>query len=394
MRLRLQPDLHQALALADACAQARFVWNLGLEQRNMYRPAFGPTPGFVRQTAQLTEARAAHRWLAAGSQTVQQQALKDLDQAFSNWWKRPDRFGRPTWRIAGVHEGFRQVAVKPHHVRRVSHRWGTVHVPKIGPVKFRMSRDVPDVKSYRITQDRAGRWWVAFAHIPPQIDGPGDGTIVGIDRGVAVSFQTSDDRQWQTPECTTGERQHLLRLQRKLARQRKGWNRRDRTKRCIARLKAREADRRKDLIEQATTELARTCDVVRIEDLKVANMVKSASGTIEEPGTNVAQKRGLNRSISKQGWTIFADRLDDKIGARCQRVPAADTSRRCSRCGHTALENRESQAVFRCRVCDHTDNADVNAAINIAAGHAVTGRGDLGNSRSTKRQPQLVLLSG
>src|SRR5215208_4789778 len=145
-----------------------------------------------------TAARAEHGWLAAGSQTVQQQALRDFAQAMRNFFTGTHR--RPTWRKAGVHEGFRQVAVKPHHVKRLNRRFGRVWVPKIGWVRFRLSRPVPDgVKSYRVTRDRAGRWHVAFAHIPDAIAGPGDRSMVGIDRGVAVAAALSTGELLHAP---------------------------------------------------------------------------------------------------------------------------------------------------------------------------------------------------
>lgn len=388
MRFRIYPTVEQEAGLREHCAHARFLWNLALEQMNLYRPEWGPTPSYVDQARQLTEARKANDWLASGSTNVQQQALRDLRQAFQNWWGNPGHFGRPSWRKAGLHEGFRQVAVKPHHIERVSRRWATLVVPKIGKVRFRITRSIPvdDVKSYRVIMDRRGRWHVCFALIPDPIEGPGDGTIVGIDRGIAVDYQSSDGRRWDVPALSDTERRRL-RLERKLARQQKGSNRRARTKLAIARIKAREADRRKDAIEKATTELARTVDMVRIEDLKVRQMMRSAKGTVEEPGRNVRAKAGLNRSIAETGWTMFATRLGHKIGDRLQVVPAAYTSQRCSCCGHTAPENRESQAVFKCVACGHRDNADVNAAKNIAAGHAVRARGESPLGDSMNREP-------
>ena len=90
--------------------------------------------------------------------------------------------------MAGRNEGFRVVAVKPSKVRRLSRRIGEVWVPKVGWVRFRWSRAVPQgVKSYRVTMDRAGRWHVAFAVIPAPVPAPGNGRAVGFDRGVAVS---------------------------------------------------------------------------------------------------------------------------------------------------------------------------------------------------------------
>jgi len=112
--------------------------------------------------------------------------------------------------------------------------------------------------------------------------------------------------------------------------------------------------------------------------------------TWRKAGTNVAQKRGLNHQISRQGWGLLVARLKHKAAGRLEYVPAAYTSQRCSRCGHVAPENRKSQAVFACVACDAGPcNADVNAARNIAAGRAVPARGDLGASRSVNREPQL-----
>jgi putative transposase len=179
-------------------------------------------------------------------------------------------------------------------------------------------------------------------------------------------------------------------LQQRLARARRGSNRRARTKLAIARLKARETDRRKDWVEKATTDIARRFDTIRIEALDVRAMTRSARGTVDQPGARVAQKRGLNRGIGRSGWGLLAARLQHKAFGRVEQILAAYTSQRCSVCGHVAPGNRKSQAVFECKACTAGPcNADVNAARNIAAGRAVTARGDLGGSRSTNREPQL-----
>ncbi|MFL6295247.1 MAG: hypothetical protein ACJ75M_05315, partial [Actinomycetes bacterium] len=101
--------------------------------------------------------------------------------------QRPAAPSPPSWRKRGRREGFRIVAVDPQDVRRVSRGWGVVLVPKLGWVRFRWSRAVPAARSYRVTRDRAGRWYVAFAAVPPAIPAPGNGQVVGVDRGVAVS---------------------------------------------------------------------------------------------------------------------------------------------------------------------------------------------------------------
>jgi putative transposase len=180
--------------------------------------------------------------------------------------------------------------------------------------------------------------------------------------------------------------------QRKSARARRGSHRCRDARAAAARLKAREADRRKDWAEKTSTGLARRFDVIRVEDLAIKSMMRSARGTKDTPGTNVAAKAGLNRSIGKAGWGLLVRRLEDKAPGRVEKVPPAYASQRCSACGHTAKESRESQAAFRCAACHFACNADVNAARNIAAGHAVKARGGDGSTRPVNREPQLALL--
>ncbi len=390
-RYRLYPMGPQEAALSEHGAHARFVWNLGLEQRSMWRKGRGPIPGFAEQCRQLTEARAASGWLAAGSQTVQQQALRDLDRAFADFFAGSHRY--PRWRKAGQHEGFRIVGAQALRVRQDNRRWSSVLVPKVGWVRFRRSRALGDARSYRITQDRAGRWHIAFAVVPAPIPAPGTGEVVGVDRGVTVSAALSTGELLHAPGLRPTEADRLRRLQRRLARAQRGSNRRKALVVKIARLRAREADRRKDWADKTSTDLARRFDTIFLEDLRIVSMTHSAKGTVEAPGRNVRAKTGLNRGILGSCWGLLAQRLDDKAPGRVVKINPAFTSQTCSVCGHCARENRESQAVFSCVACRHTENADVNAARNIAAGHAVTGRGDTAAlGRSVKRQPRHARL--
>ncbi|SRR6266851_1362193 len=393
-RYRLLPSPAQEAALRDHCGHARFTWNLAVEQHSHWRPGRTSAPGYLEQCRQLTAARAEHPWLAAGSQMVQQQALRDFAQATAAFFDPENRAGRPSWRKAGRNGGFRVVAVKPGEVRRLSRHTGEVRVPKAGWVRFRWSRPVPPgAKSYRITLDRTGRWHVAFAVIPDPIAGPGNGQTVGIDRGVAVSAALSTGEMLTAPGLSLGRRQRLRRLQRRLARARPGSNRRARVKLAIARLRARETDRRKDWAEKASRDIARRFDLIRVEDLQIRNMTRSAKGTRENPGRNVRQKAGLNREIMRSGWGLLVRRLEDKAPGRVEKINPAFTSQRCSACGYVDGKSRESQAVFRCTACGFACNADVNAARNIAAGHAVTARGGDGVARPVNREPQLLLQS-
>jgi putative transposase len=382
----------QVKALLEHCAHARFMWNLCVEQESHYRPGRGRMPGFAGRCRQLTEARAEYPWLAAGSAIVQQQALRDHAQAMANYFAGTHR--RPTWRKAGRDEGFRIVHLKPGDIRRVSRHRGQVRVPKVGWIAFRWSRPVPqDVKSCRVTRDVAGRWHVSFAAIPAPTPGPRTGNIVGVDRGVAVAAALSTGELLSAPKLSDRERARLVRLQRRLARAEKGSCRRKHIKLAIAKLRAREIDRRRDWAEKTSTDLARRFEVIRVEDLRIRNMTRSAKGTTDKPGKNVRQKAGLNQSILASAWGLLVRRLEDKAPDRIEKVNPAFTSQRCSACGHVDAKSRESQAAFACTACGYACHADVNAARNIAAGRAVTARGGTPPGEPANRDPQPVLLN-
>jgi transposase len=390
-RYRLFPTPTQEAVLRGHCAHARYVWNLAVEQHAHWRPGRTGAPRYLEQCRQLTEARAEHPWLATGSQMVQQQALRDFAQAVAAFIDRRNPAGRPSWRKAGRDEGFRIVAVKPGEVRRLSRHVGVVRVPKAGWVRFRWSRAVPaGVKSCRVTRDQAGRWHVAFAAIPAPVPAPGNGQAVGIDRGVTVSAALSTGELLHVPGLTSREQARLRRLERKLARAKRRSARRGRVRLAIARIKARETDRRKDWAEKASTDIARRFDLIRVEDLQIPSMTRSAKGTAQAPGRNVRAKSGLNREILRSGWGLLVRRLADKAPGRVEKVNPAFTGQRCSVCGHVDPKSRESQARFVCTACGFAANADLNAARNIAAGRAVTARGGFRVAGPVNREPHLL----
>jgi len=327
-RYRLVPTPAQEAVLRGHCAHARFVWNLAVEQHAHWRPGRKGAPSYLEQCRQLTAARAEHPWLAAGSQMVQQQALRDFAQAMAAFFDPGSPAGRPSWRKAGRDEGFRIVGRRGRQwdVRRLSRKVGEVWVPKAGWVRFCWSRAVPmGVKSYRVTMDRAGRWHVAFAAIPDPIPAPGNGQAVGIDRGVVVSAALSTGELLHSHGLTACERTRLRRLERKLTRARRGSNRRRRVTLAIARLRARETDRRKDWAEKTSTDIARRFDVIRVEDLQISNMTRSARGTREHPGRNVRAKWWMSTRCPATRPPTCRARRPWSRSPRCTRTTSTGT---------------------------------------------------------------------
>jgi transposase len=216
--------------------------------------------------------------------------------------------------------------------------------------------------------------------IPAPIPAPGTGKAVGIDRGVVITAALSTGEKLHCPGLTGRERARLRKAERRMARAPRGSPEQRAERAHIARLRAREADRRRDRYEKTSTGLARRFDLIRFEDLRIKTMTRSAHGTPENPGRNVRQKAGLNRAILAQGWGLLVRRTRDKAPGRVEMVTAAYTSVKCSACGWIDKDSRDSQAGFRCVHCGFTCNSDENAAINIAAGHA-------GGTPSSVREP-------
>lgn len=147
------------------------------------------------------------------------------------------------------------------------------------------------------------------------------------------------------------------------------------------RLLHRENVRDRNKMHRETTEIVRNHDAIFVEDLQVKNMMRSAKGTVEEPGRNVAQKTGLNRSMSEQAWSTFFFMLEykaERAGTRFEKVDPKYTSQTCSRCGTVDAESRKDER-FRCVHCGFTDDADHNAAVNVLSrGMSIWGFSDAG----------------
>lgn len=389
--LSLTPE--QAWKLDNQGHAARTLWNLLHDWWTM-------TPKCQRSLAAadqvIRQARKEIEWLGALPAQAAQQVLKQYHRAWVNCWQgraqAPNFKSRIRTRMAvDIPQG------RDLQVKRLSRHWGQVFIPRVGLVRFRWTKDLPVGKRAgkinRITGARlvkeASGWHIVFrvqADLPEPV--PQDGPTVGIDRGIAVPLALSDGTHREHgPWLTPGEAGRLRRLEKAAARKRRqrkpgerNSNRLTRTYAQIARLRATATRRARDWQHQTTTGLAETFGVIGVEDLTITSMVKSARGTVEDPGKNVRQKAGLNRAIAGEAWgrtvELLAYKLADR-GGQLVKVPAPGTSQRCSACGLTTPGNRETQARFVCKAdgCGYEANADSNAARNIkhAAGHAVSG---------------------
>jgi len=388
-RYRLEFTASQAAhaeRVADCC---RFVWNIALEQRRAaLELRASKYPGYVSQAKEMAALKSELPWLREAPSHCLQQALLDLDRGCRRHgtrrihWRAKHRWS-PSFRFP-----------YPIHirVRRMSRRWGEVVLPKFGPCRFRWSRDLGGAIRHVTVKHDGRSWTLSFCIDDGRAEALPNGLpSVGIDRGVVVAVATSEGISYNRSFRTPVEARRLVRLQRRLACRRQGSVRRKRTSYAIWRMRERERQRRQDFVQRTAHTVASTHGVVVLEDLRVRAMTGSAKGTIETPGRNVAQKKGLNRAILNKGWGQFRLALISQgreHGCEVVVVPPAFTSQTCSNCRHVAAESRESQACFRCVACGFECHADMNAArVILAAGQAVPGRGGLARGQPVKRQP-------
>lgn len=364
IQIRLYPTPEQVSLFRRTAGLCRLVYNLALDQRRMFGRR-GRTISYNTQAAELSSLKAEFPFVAEAPHHCLQQALVNLDRAYKRFWAGESKAPRHKRRRDG--DSFRFPDPKQFSLSD-----GELKLPKAGLVKGIVSRALPsDAKIKSVTVLRDGTWWVASLQYEVEVAVPVDRSsdpMIGIDLGVTQPIVTSNGDVFKLPKISKRRRLRQRRLQQQIARTKKGSNNR---RRAVARLSAhaaKDARVRRDVIEKVTTHLAKNHGCIAMEDLRIKNMTASAAGTVEEPGRNVRQKAGLNRSILEVSPGIIRLRLRQKLaasGGMLLLVPAAYSSQRCSRCGTIDASNRLTRDRFECIACGFEADADINAAENL-----------------------------
>ena len=376
-RFRLEPNEAQERFCRQTAGACRFIKNLCLEQRSMAWSFGRHSVGFAAQCASMADLKEMLPWLAEAPSQVLQQALKDLDRAFQNFFKHVADY--PTFHKKGSHDGFR--VQQGFEVDETQHQ---VKLPKIGWVRYRQGRGKSarklkgEVRSITVSRD-GDDWFVSIlckqeVATPPAVHG----FAVGADLGVAKAIALSTGEFLEVLGMTKAEQKKLAKLQQAMSKKKRFSKNWQKLKRRIARLHSTVARRRRDSINKATTYLAKNHRLIVIEDLRVKNMTRSPKPKADpdQEGSflpnGAAAKAGLNRAVLDKGFGEIRRQLDYKhvwYGSQLLAENPAYTSQKCSRCGHTEAGNRKSQTDFCCLKCGHTENADTNASKNtLSAG--------------------------
>jgi putative transposase len=393
-KFELMPNGQQRHAMRGFAGSCRFVFNKALALQQQRYEQREKKLGYAGLCKLLTEWRNGSEtpWLKNAPVHPLQQALKNLERAYTNFFMKRTNF--PRFKKKGQNESFRYPDSKQIKLDQGNSR---IFVPKLGWLRYRNSRPVQGAIRNATVSLSGGKWFVSI-QTERDIEQPlpKATSAIGIDVGIARFATLSDGSHIEAKNSFRKHESRLARLQRAMSRKKKFSNNWRKAKARVQKIYVRIGNVRRDFLHKTTTTISQNHAMVCIEDLQVKNMSKSAVGTSESPGKNVRTKSGLNKAILDQGWVEFRRQLEYKLawqGSWLIAVAPQNTSRTCPCCSHVSSSNRQTQARFLCVACGFEEHADLVGAMNILArGHRVAACGErVQSGRSVKQEPTEVI---
>ncbi|GAA3668171.1 RNA-guided endonuclease InsQ/TnpB family protein [Streptomyces iranensis] len=374
-KYRFYPTDAQAAELSRTFGCVRKVYNMALAARTQAWVR-GERINYSRTSAMLTAWKKTEElaYLNEVSSVPLQQALRHLQAAFTNFFAKQAKYPRFKSRKRSRNSA-------EYTTSAFRFRDGELTLAKMSePLNIVWSRHLPEgaqPSTVTVSHDSADRWFVSLLCEDPAVGPlPATDAAIGVDVGLDHLLTFSTGEKIVNPRYERRDRARLARAQRALARKARGDGaNRAKARRAVARVHARIADRRRDLLHKITTRLVRENQVVVIEDLTVRNMVKNGA---------------LACAISDAAWREFRTMLEYKAQWYGREVIAVDrwfpSSKLCSNCGNLAEVMPLHVRTWTCGDCGVTHDRDVNAANNLlAAGLAVSVCG--AGVRSQRRTP-------
>jgi len=386
-KFELMPNGEQTRVMRQYAGACRFVYNKALAWQNVQYQADNSFKfSYTKIANLLPQWKYELPWLKDAPSQSLQQSLKNLEASFINFFAKRSDF--PRFKKKGMSDSFKF----PQGFKLEQHN-NRIFLPKLGWIRYRNSREVLGIVKNITVSHKFGKWYASI-QTEREVETPVHPSVsaVGIDVGIAQFATLSNGQMVDALNSFKQKQQRLARYQRAMSRKVKFSSNWHKAKQRVNKLHTHIANARRDFLHKCSTDISQNHAMIFVEDLKVANMSRSASGTLEAPGRSVKAKSGLNRSILDQGWFEFKRQLTYKqqwLGGDVLAVPAHYTSQRCSCCGTVSKDNRTTQARFACVSCGYEVNADLNAAKNIlAAGYAVLACGEMvQQGRSVKHEP-------
>ena len=352
-RYELDPNAGQQSLLAKHAGTARYAfnWGLGLCKERLENHQSGPHAAELHRLWNVFK-RDNASWWAEVSKCAPQEALRDLDRAFRNFWegrKEGRSIGFPTFRKKGEHDAFRltgSIHVLPQHV----------FLPRLGAIRTKEGTEKFQgrILSASVVRE-ADRWYVSLTVERDRPDPvPVVGEVAGIDLGLTTFAVLSNGTRIASPKALEQSLRKLRRLSKAHSRKQNGSKNRKRSAMRLARLHRRIRNQRQDFLRKTTTTLTKTKSVIVVEDLHVRGMIRN---------------RHLSRHIADAGWSEFRRMLTYKTvwyGSRLVVAPRFfASSKTCSACGAVKDELPLSERIYRCDTCGAVMDRDLNAATNL-----------------------------
>ena len=374
-RYRLYPNEAQKAELARTFGCSRWVYNWALETKTKVYYQDEESLSFTDLSGRLTSKKKEEEteWLSEVSAVTLQQSLRNLNQAFTNFFEGRAEYpsfkskkGDQTARYVGTAFDLREDRSNSSGGKR------KLRLSKMpGLINIRWSRQLPsEPSSCTVTKNAAGQYHVCFVcteevQLLPRVNGEGgDLEFVGVDLGIESLVTLSTGEKVGNPRWFENEYERLRPEQQKLSRKEKGSNSWERQRKRVAKVHQRIQDRRKDFIEKLTTRLVENFDVIVVEDLSVKNMQR------REASAASVQNKNLAHHISQAGWNQIVRRLKDKCKWYGRTLVIADkwfpSSQRCSECGHVDGKKPLGVRGWTCSECGEHHDRDINAAKNLS----------------------------
>ena len=347
-KYRIYPTKEQAILIHKHIGCSRFIYNLALETKSYAYNNYNHSYSYSDLSSELKHLKKDHPWLKEVNSQTLQAALKDLDRAYSNFFKGIAQF--PKYKSRNNPKRSFRI---PQNVSIEDNR---LHIPKMGKkgikvAYHRLHEGI--IKNATISYHSSGKYFVSLTCDDGKpLPSPNKITkddIVGIDMGLKDFYVTSTGERLSTPKYYRKSESKLRYLQRIYSKY-KG----KRTKEKIAKLHLRISDQRKDFLHKASTKLVSDNTALAIEDLSVKNMIKN---------------RRLSKSIADVGWGVFRTMLEYKSAHQDKELLVINryepSSKKCNCCGHINRSLQLSDRVWTCSVCKTEHDRDLNAALNI-----------------------------
>ena len=352
--------------IAEVLRESARLYNAALEEwRWAYKS--GVSVSLYSQYRELTAIRAGDPFWGDISVQVGRGVLRRADRARQSFYRRASNGETPGYPRFKSSRRWHTIELANVDISMLRPRgdYCAIRIKGLPEIRLRKGVALPEdtPKALSITQ-RGRRLFVNLTYEVGIVTLPRSDAAVGIDMGVSDRLALSNGER---VERRRKPNKQLAGMQRRLSGCKKGGHRWRKRKAVLANHQHRERVRNRNECHWITTDLVRRFGLIAVEDLNISNMTRSAAGTLENSGTGVAQKRGLNRSITEQTWGLLRTQLAYKAEWASRELAVVDpkfTSQRCSCCGVVSAEHRQRKR-YDCAECRMTEDADINAARNI-----------------------------